>query len=265
MRKYLIASAAAAALFSLAGAASAQTVGHVGVNYGRHEIDAGALGDTDADAVQLEGAVAFDAGSLRASIDGAVTNFDADGGDQTLWSATGHLNKKLDQGLIGGFAGVSTSDDVTLWGVGVEGQFNASPNWTVYGQAGYGQSDDLGDADLWAARGEVRYFVSDNFKLQGSAGYTTADVKGGDFDIWNIGADAEYQFANTPFSVTAGYEHSEIDDFDLKDDTFKVGLRYTFGGTVRDRDQGGAALGSTANLFGGSIGQGLIAAVGSFR
>ena len=55
-----------------------------------------------------------------------------------------------------------------------------------------------------------------------------------------------------------------MDDADLKADIFKVGLRYTFGGSLRDRDQAGASLGSTTNLFGGTLGQGVIAAVGAF-
>lgn len=263
MKTQLIATAAAAAFFALTGAAQAQTVGHVGANYSRVEIDAGALGDTDADVIQGEGAVAFDAGPLRAQIDGSVTNFDTDGGDATTWSTTGHLNKTFEGGLAGGFVGVSKSDDVTLWAVGAEAQFNVTPKTTLYGQVGYGQSDDLDDVDFWAGRAELRYFVTDNFKIAGNAGFTKADATGGDLDMWNVGADAEYQFAGTPWSVIGAYEHGELDDADLKSDTFKVGLRYTFGGTLRDRDQAGASLGSAANLFGGSLGQGVIAAVGA--
>jgi hypothetical protein len=264
MKTQLIASAAAVALFAVAGAAQAQTVGHVGANYGRVELDAGALGEADADAIQLEGAVRFDAGALGAQVDGSVTNFDADGEDATVWSATGHLNKKLNNGLVGGFVGLSTTDDVTLWALGAEAQFTVAPSTDLYGQVGYGQSDDLDDVDFWAARGEVRHFFSDNFKVQGALGYTKADANGGDLDMWNVGADAEYQFAGTPWSVTGGYEHGEIDDANLESDTFRIGVRYTFGGTLRDRSASGASLGSAANLFGGTLGQGLIGALGAF-
>jgi hypothetical protein len=264
MRNQLIASAAAVALFAVAGAAQAQTVGHVGANYNRVELDAGALGDANADAIQLEGAVRFDAGVLGAQVDGSVTNLDADGADGTVWSATGHLNKKLGAGLVGGFAGVSTTDDVTLWALGAEGQFTVAPSTDLYGQVGYGKSDDLDDVDFWAARGELRHFFSDNFKVQGALGYTKADANGGDVDMWNVGADAEYQFAGTPWSITGGYEHGEIDDADLQSDTFRIGVRYTFGGTLRDRDSSGASLGSAANLFGGSLGQSVIATLGGF-
>lgn len=262
MRNQLFATAAVAAFFALTGAAQAQTVGSVGAGYSRAEIDAGAAGDGDLDVFSADGSVAFDAGTLRGAVDGSVANFDGNGGDATNWSVTGHLNKGFEGGLAGGFVGVTTNDEVTVWGVGAEAQFNVAPTTTLYGQVGYGQSDDLGDADLWAGRAELRYFISDNFKVQGSAGYANIDTRLGDLDTWNIGADAEYQFANTPWSVTAGYEHGEMDDADLKADTFKVGVRYSFGGSLRDRDQAGASLGSVNNLFGGSLGQSVIAAFG---
>ena len=257
MKSQLIASAAAVALFAVAGAAQAQTIGHVGADYSRVELDAGPLGDTDADAFQLEGAVRFDAGSLGAMVDGSVSNLDAEGDDATVWSATGHLNTKVGDGLVGGFAGFSASDDVSLWAVGAEAQYAVAPSTNLYGQVGYGQADDLGDLDFWAVRGEVRHFIGDNVKLHAGAGFTEADANGGDFDIWNVGAGAEYQFAGTPWSLTGAYEHGEIDKVDLKSDTFRIGVRYTFGGSLRDRDNAGASLGSAANLFGGGLGRNL--------
>lgn len=263
MKTQLTAAASAVALLALAGAANAQTVGQIGANYSHVELDAGALGDADADTYGVDGAVRFDAGSLGAQIDGAVSRFDADGGDATVWSATGHLNTKVGEGLVGGFAGFTTSDDVTLWAVGVEGQANLAPSTSLYGQFGYGKSDDLNDVDFWAGRAELRHFVTDNLKLQGSAGFTKTDGGGVDLDMWNLGVDAEYQFAATPWSVNVGYEHGEIDDADLSSDTVRVGVRYTFGGTLKDRDRSGASLGSAANLFGGSLGQGVVAVLGA--
>lgn len=249
MKKNLFVAAAAVAFLGSAVAANAQTIGHVGANYSRVEADT-AVGDVEGDVLQAEGAVRFDAGTLGASINGAVTDYE--GGD-TVFGATGHLNTNIANGLVGGFAGVETSDDITIWGVGVDGQFNLAPNTTVYGQAGYGNSDDLGDADLWAVRGELRHYVSDNFKLQGSAGFLTADTDFGDADGWNLGAEAEYQFAGTPFSVLVGYDHFDSNDLGLDSDTFRIGGRYTFGGSIKDRDQSGAALGSVGKLFGAGI------------
>ena len=149
MKKYLFAAAAAVAFLGSAVAANAQTVGHVGANYSRTDLDVAGF-DADADVYQLEGAVRFDAGSLGAQIVTAVTKND---GDDTSLGSTGHLNTNLGNGQVGGFAGVETSDDITVWGVGLDGQANLGPATSLYGQAGYGSSDDLGDADIWAVSG----------------------------------------------------------------------------------------------------------------
>ena len=250
MKKNLFAAAAAVALFGSAVAAQAQTVGHVGANYSRTDLDT-PVGDIDADTYQLEGAVRFDAGALGAQLDGSITNYD---GDDTSFGATGHLNTNVGGGLIGGFAGVEASDDVTVWGLGVEGQANLGAQTSLYGQAGYGNVDDLFDADIWAVRGEVRHFFADNFRLTGSLGYSNIDVTAApSFDTWNAGLEAEYQFADTPFSVVAGYDHFDADDIDTNADTVRIGFRYTFGGTLKDRDQSGASLGSASKLFGAGL------------
>ncbi len=249
MNKNLFAAAAVVAFLGSAVAANAQTIGHIGANYGRTDVDAAGL-DADIDSWQVEGAVRFDAGSLGAQIDGAISDAED---SQTTFGVTGHLNTKAGSGLVGGFAGVETSDDVTFWGLGVEGQVALAPTTTLYGQAGYGTSDDLGDADFWAVRGEVRHFVTDNFRLQGSLGYNRIDVRGGDADAWNAGVEAEYQFKDTPFSVVAGYDHFDVNDFDINADTFRVGVRYTFGGTLKDRNDSGASLGSVSKLFGAGL------------
>jgi len=248
MKKNLFAAAAAVAFLGSAVAANAQTVGHVGANYGRTDLDVAGL-DADVDTYQLEGAVRFDAGKLGAQIDGAVTNYD---GDDTSFATTGHLNTKVGNGLIGGFAGVEASDDITVWGLGVEGQANISGKTSLYGQAGYGNVDDLFDADIWAARAEVRHFVTDNVRLTGSLGYATIDTAV-NIDTWNAGVEAEYQFTGTPFSVVAGYDHFDSDDANSNADTVRIGFRYTFGGTLKDRDQSGASLGSASKLFGAGL------------
>lgn len=248
MKKNLFVAAAAVVFLGSAVAAQAQTVGHIGANYGRTDLDVAGL-DADADTYQVEGAVRFDAGKLGAQIDGAITNYD---GDDTSFGATGHLNTKVGGGLIGAFAGAEASDDLTVWGVGVEGQANLGGKTSLYGQAGYGNVDDAFDADIWAVRGEVRHFVTDNFRLTGSLGYATVDV-GPNIDTWNAGIEAEYQFADTPFSVVAGYDHADSDDINSNADTFRIGFRYTFGGTLKDRDQSGASLGSASKLFGAGL------------
>lgn len=248
MRNFLIASVASAALLAATGA-QAQVVGHAGVNYATSETEVAGF-DVDSDAFQLEGAAAFDVGGLGAQIDASVS--DSDDTD-ALWSATGHLNKKLGDGArVGGFAGFATTDAYDLWGLGVEGQANLAASTVLYGQAGYGQVDDL-DLDLWAVRGELRQYYTDNFRVSGSVGYIRADQDVlGDADGWTFGVDAEYQFAGTPFSVYGGYQRTDSNDLDLESDTFQIGARFTFGGaTLRGRDEAGASLGGVTKLLGG--------------
>lgn len=247
MKMKLFAAAAAVAFLGSAVAAQAQTIGHVGANYGRADLDS-PIGDVDLDSWQLEGAVRFDLGSLGAQLDGAVT--DSDDSD-AAFGATAHLNTRMGEGLVGGFVGVEDADGFTVWGVGVEGQANIGPATSLYGQAGYGNADDL-DADIWAVRGEVRHFVTENLRLTGSLGYATVDV-GPNLDTWSAGVEAEYQFAETPFSVVVGWDHFDSEDIDSNADTLRVGVRYTFGGTLKDRDRSGASLGSMSRLFGGGL------------
>jgi len=249
MKMNLLATATVVALLGSAVAANAQTVGHVGANYARTDLDT-PLGDADVDSWQVEGAVRFDLGSLGAQLDGAVT--DPEGGD-AAFGATAHLNTRMGEGLIGGFVGVEDSDGLTVWGAGVEGQANLSPATSLYGQAGYGNADDL-DADIWAVRGEVRHFITDNLRLTGSLGYAAVDA-GSTVDTWNAGVEAEYQFAATPFSVVVGWDHFDSDDLNSNGDTLRVGFRYTFGGTLKDRDRSGASLGSMGRLFGSGLGR----------
>lgn len=245
MRTFLIATVATAALFG-AASAQAQVVGHAGLNYAYTDGDVAGF-DFDSNAFQLEGAAAFKVGGLGAQVDGSV--LDSDDTD-AVWSATGHLNGDLGGALVGGFAGLSTSDGDTLWGLGAEAQANLAPATVLYGQVGYGQIDDV-DVDLWAVRGELRHYFADNIRLTGSVGYLNADAGPADADSWTFGVDGEYQFAGTPFSLTAGYQRVDSDDADLEANVFQVGARYTFGGaTLRGRDAAGAMLGGVNKLFG---------------
>ena len=245
--------AAAAAVVLVASQAQAEivTAGHVGANFGVSDIRVPGP-NVDAESYQLEGAAQFDFGNMSALLDTAVT---AVGGedleDQVDYSVTGHLTGKLGNSLVGAFGGFNADRDLTVWGLGLEGQTAFGDAVTLYGQAGWGKADEL-DATLWAARSELRYFANENLKLQGSVGYSRADTDFGDADVWNFGVEGEYQFAGTPWSVLAGYDYADTDDAAIKSHTFKIGGRYTFGGqTLKARDASGADFGSVRKLFTG--------------
>jgi len=256
MKMSLVATAAVTLALGATAAQAQVAAGHVGVNYARTNLDVSGAPNLDLDSYQLEGATQFNLGKLNLLIDGAVTDIGGDVDDTVDYAFTGHLTGKLGDAQVGGFGGVYATRNLTVWSAGVEGQAAVAPNVTLYGQAGYGYSDELDSANLWAVRGEARYFVNDNIKLQGDAGWSKVDPDSvSSFDTWTVGVEGEYQFAGTPWSVLAGYDYADSSDRDVKSHTFRVGGRYTFGGqTLKARDAAGADLGSARKLFTGVTG-----------
>ena len=57
----------------------------------------------------------------------------------------------------------------------------------------------------------------------------------------------------TPWSITGGYDHAELSDIDADADTFKIGVRYSFGGDLKARDRSGADLGLGSNVLLGAL------------
>lgn len=247
---------AAAAVALVASAAQAQVIdgGYLGANFAATTLDVPGK-NPDIESYQAEGAALFDLGEYSALIDGAVTVVGGDVEDEADYAFTAHLNRKLGNALVGGFGGFYATDGLNVWGLGIEGQAALTDAVTLYGQAGYGNTDKIGDVDLWAARGELRYFVNENLKLQASASYQNVDGGAADTDLWGLGVAGEYQFAGTPWSVLAGYDYGDSDDLDVQSHTFRIGGRYTFGGaTLKARDAAGADLGSVRRLFTGVTG-----------
>lgn len=243
MKTMLIGALSAVALLAVAPAANAGS-GYVGAAYNRAEVDTG-LGDADADGWALEGAYAFNpSGSLGVQVDAAYA--DADGDDNESYGVTGHVNARTDKYLVGGFVGLADVADETVWSAGLEGEKYYN-NFTVAGALGYANADDS-DADIYGVDGQVRYFLQDNFRIQGSLGYAKVEAGPADDNVWSAGVGGEYQFASLPVSINAGYAHSEFDDADISSDAFTIGVRYNFGGTLKDRDRKGASLAGLSSL-----------------
>jgi hypothetical protein len=229
MRNWII---GAAALLAVAApsVAAAQT-GYVGVAYGN--ADNGAV---DEDFYGIEGAVAFaGSGSIVFEVDASLT--DSDDTD-SAYGLTGHVYSRNDSHLFGGFIGVADSDDSTSWVGGLEAA-KYYTNWTLAGALFYGNNDDA-DVDGYGLNVEARAFVQDNFRLNANIGYANVDAGGGDDDAMI------YQFASYPISIVAGYNTIDFDGGDV--DTYTIGLRYNWGGTLRDRDRSGASQASVTGV-----------------
>ena len=248
MKLHLFVTAAVAALAVSAPAFAAEPVGSVGLSVAHSEVDLGPF-SSDGEAYTLDGSVALQtAPNWTVTLSGAAVSTDTGAGDDTTGAANAALTYAGSDWRAGGFIGAGESSGETLWAVGGVAQKHIG-DVTLVGTAGYGQIDGV-DADLWGARGDIRYFVSDTFRINGGVGVARIDAGAADADLWTIGAGGEYQFASTPWSVFAGYEHSEADDLDLTADTVKVGVRFGFGGDLKARDRSGADLGGATALFG---------------
>ncbi len=244
MRTWIIGAAALLAV-AVPSVAAAQT-GYVGAVYSNTDFDYG----DDVDAWGAEGAVAFaGSGSISFEVDAAVTDSDYD----TAYGLTGHLLSRNDNYLLGGFVGLTDSDEAdTTWYAGVEGALYYT-DWTLAGTVAYGNNDDFG-SDGWGVNAEARYFVNDNFRLNANVGWANIDYEGfGDDTALTYGLGGEFQFAAAPVSIGLGWNHLEFDEVDTEADTLSVGVRYNWGGTLRDRDRSGASQAGVLGGFGSAF------------
>jgi hypothetical protein len=243
MKQFLLGAAAALAI-SAPGAAAAQSAGYIGATYGNAEVNT-PLGDADGDFYGIEGAAAFgESGSVIFEVDAAVTDGDE---TDTAYGVMGHLYGRNDDHLFGGFVGFAGNDDSDTWTAGLEANKYFS-SWTLGGALAYVNDDDT-DVDGWGANAEGRYFLGDNFRLDGNLGYVNFDAGGSDVDAMMFGVGGEYQFATMPISLTAGYDRLEFNDADVDLGVWSLGVRYNFGGTLRDRDRSGASQANILGLF----------------
>ncbi len=237
MRNWIIGAAAIVAL-AVPGVAAAQT-GYVGAQFGNIENDA-----DDTDFYGVEGAVAF-AGSGSIVFEVNANYNDIDEGDEG-YGLVGHVYGRNDDHLFGAFVGIGGSDDSETYVVGLEAN-KYFANWTLAGALAYGNNDDA-DVDGFGVNVEGRFFINDNFRLDGSIGWANLENDVDDEDAFAYGVGGEYQFASVPISVTAAYNTVDFDGGDV--DTWSIGLRYNWGGTLRDRDRNGASQASLVGIPG---------------
>lgn len=246
MKKILFATAFAAAALASAPA-FAQSVGYLGLSYAHSEVEILSV-EADGEAVAFEGSVTAPVTeTISLSFNGSVAEVE----DETIGSGTIHLSDRLESGLIGGFAGVTQVADESLWAIGMEGEAYLS-NVTLAATVAFASSDNL-DADFRLYNAEARLFANDNLRFDGGLGYADGEVAGVDLSGWSAGFGGEYQFTGHPVSIVGGYTRSTVEDLDLTADTVSVGIRWTFGGSLRDRDAAAGGLNGIGDLVGGLI------------
>jgi len=251
MKTVFLASVAAATLIA-APAFAQDAIGSVGVAYNYADVEG-----IDVNRGVIDGTVAspvFGDWTVTFNAEGAYTDVQH-GGDETTLAGAVHLSKKIEDMRFGGFVGASEALGGTMTTFGLEGQ-KYLDRATLTGVASY---SNLHDADIWNVAADAAFYATPQLRLSGGAAYTNVDadnifIGAGDVDAWSAGVAAEYQFADTPYSVFGGYDYVKSSDLDVDANVFKIGMRYSFGGGLQARDQAGANLGRTHNgvaaLFG---------------
>ena len=230
----------AAAAFAMASPAAHAATGYVGVSYLNADNDA----PPQVEAYGVDGSVAFDASeSLGVALDASWLT-PKDSGDDSF-SGTAHLFAKSDKRVFGGFVGASSGSDTTTWAAGGEAAFFLSDG-TIGVAAGYANNDDV-DVDAWAVNASGKLFLTDNIAFGGNLGWLRLDDGVSENSGWVGGVSGEWQFSSLPISVKAGYSHIDGDTVDATD-VVSLGVRYNFGGTLRERNHSGADLGETSSI-----------------
>ena len=135
---------------------------------------------------------------------------------------------------VGAFVGAAEFADETAVAGGVEGQVNYD-RVTLAANAAYGTVDEF-DLDIWGVSGEARFFASDNFRIDGGLGWASADADGFEAEGWTAGLGGAYNYA-------------ELDELDVAANTITLGMRFSFDGSLKERDRAGASFGGIQNLL----------------
>jgi hypothetical protein len=202
----------------------------------------------------------------------AFDDDDADDDEHSRHIAAGaHWIYRTDAYAFGAFGGVSGTEHISEGDTsnsrhgfgGVEAAAFISDSATIFGQIGYAGAIDGEDFvdDLIFGRAGARYFTSDYGRLEGWVGYGTSgkaeDGDNSDLDWVQLAVNYERQLTSLPVSLFGGYQgdYVKISDGDFPEaneqawaHTFKIGARWSFGGSLKHEDRHGARTFDLMNL-----------------
>lgn len=233
--KALFLATAAVAAFASAPALAQDAIGSVGLGYVHSDTDG-----SKNDGAVIDGSVATSAfGDWTVTFDGSLNYANKNDflGDTTSQLGA-HVSRVFNGVRVGGFASVQNNEVLDITTVGAEAQ-KTFQQATLTGSAAY---SDVANAEAWNLGVDGAYYPMNNLRLNATVAYSNIDGFGDNTDTWSYAAGAEYQFAATPYSVFASYEQTQFED-SIDVDTFKIGFRYNFGGSLQAQDRSGANIG----------------------
>ena len=261
MKKMLLGGVAAVAAMSLAGVAAAQTVttGYVGLTY--NDIENGSL-------TSLAGTASLDvAPKLELQVDGNIASLNVPGASSaTIWGPTAHLFLDNGPAKAGVFVGYEDLDYLgNLTDYGVEGRIAVNNMVSAGASIGWGTLGISGapDMDVTAYRVEGSVFITNNLRADVNAGNLKYDWGPFSGASTFYGLGAEWQLNSYPVSFTAGYTQANSTLLGAGTQTWSIGIRRTFGGSLKDRDRTSSpfqdVLGGIGGLGAGFSGIGSVA------
>jgi hypothetical protein len=236
----LLLATAALAAFAATPVLAQTYSGYAGVAYVDSKVDVGPF-DVESDGVQFEASLAAaTAEGLGFQFDGSlgIVERTADS-DVETYSGTAHLFRRFGDFGVGGFLGAIETEGTTIRAAGLGAVSSVADQITVAGgfQVGDFDIDEVARSDFWGVNGEVRFFVSDDFRLDAGAGLLRQD----DADVRVFSVGGEYRIPNSAISLFADYSHVNS-EADLDADVVRLGARFSFGGSLRERDRTGPSF-----------------------
>ena len=208
----------------------------------------------DVKSVGGEWAVPIDSSS-SVQLDGHYSRLDPGQGapDTNAWDGDANYIHKFNGIPVGGFVGGFSNNGASTWGGGLEAIVPLNSfSWET--QAVYAHTGNF-STDLWGGRTELRYFPTDDVRLTVSFGaqHTSSTyVPGFTYtdNVYSCGLDAEARLFNSPWCVFGDYEHTHFNSSGLNADGVTLGMRYYFGGTLKERETQGPAFTDFSKLLG---------------
>ena len=151
------------------------------------------------------------------------------------WGATAHVFADKGSFRGGAFLGYSKFLGIDSTSYGVEGRVAASESVSLGLAAGWATvNSGPFSQQLTTLRGEASFFQNEN--LRWDASVTSVKVGAADINTYELGG--EYQMMKSPNSFTFGLKQTKASGLAIN--IYSVGVRRTFGGSLKVRDRSGA-------------------------
>ena len=260
MKTILFGAAAAVAVLA-AGAVNAQelTTRYVGGSY--TTINTGSATNDDASIIAARAVGSFQLSEgVEVQVDGDIASVDlgySSASNTTTWGPTIHVFRETEGGSKVGFLlGYQDIEDLSLMSYGVEGRFAASENISFGALAVWGQLNTKGGSsnpDVSAYEIEGSYFPNDNARIDLT--YTQNRITGilvvptsSHLTLSTIHLGGEVQLEIAPVSVTFGIDRTSTSGSSFE--SFSLGIRHSFGGTLKERDRTSSPFKGLPGIFG---------------